>query len=118
MNIMTIMILLALIEELPELPNHSRANRFATRDRAIAHNKAVYHALVGHGLWYENKNEDGKYASYHRGKVVTKEQEGRWATERISGHRRFQKWSRDYYPSFTNEKARQRWEEALKDYFD
>lgn len=118
MNIMTIVILLSLLEELPELPEYARANRRANRESAIRHNREVYHNLVGSGIWYENPNKNGDFVAYHRSKVTNKSQRGRWETERLSGHRRFQKWSRDYYPSFTDEKYRRRWNEELEDYFD
>ena len=118
MNIMTILILLALLEELPEFPKHSRANRRAARENAIRHNRAVYHNRLGPGIWYEEADSDGNFVGYHRSKVTNKPQQGRWETERLSGHRRFQKWSRDYYVSLTDEKARQRWNDELKDYFE
>jgi len=118
MNITTIVILLALLEELPELPEHARANRRANREKAIRHNRKTYHNLVGNGIWYENQDENGDFVAYHRSKVTNKYQKGRWETERLSGHRRFQKWSRDYYPSFTDEKATRRWNEELKEFFD
>lgn len=118
MNIMTIMVLLALLEELPKLPEYSRANRRAARENTIRHNRAVYHNRIGPGIWYEEANSDGNFVGYHRSKVTNKPQQGRWATERFSGHRRFQKWSRDYHPSKQDEFVRRRWEEELKDYFE
>lgn len=117
-NIVILVALLSLIDELPELPEYARANRRANRAKAIAHNRKVYHDLVGSGIWYEVPENDGSFVAYHRSKVTNKPQQGRWATERLSGHRRFQRWSRDYYPSFKDELGKARWKDELKDYFN
>lgn len=119
MNIMIIMLLVMLDEEIPELPEYSRANRRAARDKYVARNKRSYTARCHgeNGHWAENPDEDGVYRSYHSGHIHHNAQTGRWATERLSGHRRYQKWCRDAYPSFTDEKATARWEEELKEFF-
>lgn len=117
-NIVILVALLSLIDELPELPEYARANRRAARKRAIAHNKKIYHDRCGRGHWSENRHGDGFYHSYHSGHVHSNNQDGRWEDFHINGHRRFQKWSRDYYPSDKDEFARLRWEDELKDYFD
>ena len=115
MNIYVFIILLSILQDAAVLPA-GRGARRAARERAIAHNRKVYHDLIGDGIWYETPNENGIFTSYHNGKVIKKSQRGRWETERLSGHRRFQKWSRDYYPSGKDVLARLRWEEELKEY--
>lgn len=116
MNIFVLILLLSILD-LPEVEVDIRANRRAKRDRAIAHNRRVYVDRVGGGIWFDEPDEDGVYCRHASGNYHTKSQQGRWATERLSGHRRFQKWCRDYYPSRADEKAVRRWEADLKDYF-
>lgn len=117
MNIYLAIILLSLLE-LPELPEYSRANNRTRRDRAIAHNRRVYNNLVGGGIWFDKPDNNGTYRRCASGQYHTKPQQGRWATERLSGHRRFAKWCREAYPSFVDEKATARWEEELRDYLN
>jgi len=116
MNIF-VLILLTMLFDAPEVEVDIRAIRRANRDRAIAHNRRVYNNRVGGGIWFDKPDNNGVYRRYASGQYHTNSQQGRWATERLSGHRRFQKWCRDYYPSLTDEKAIRRWEEDLKDYF-
>lgn len=122
MNIMTIIILLSLLEELPELPEYARANRRATRNNAIARNKAIAKSHSWH-MWYDEaqRAEDGSLylgCSWKPQHVHYNKQDGRFAEPHFGGHRRLQKRSHDYYPSLTDEKARRRWEDELQDYFD
>ena len=121
MNIMTIIILLSLLEELPELPEYIRANRKAARDNVIARNKAIAKSHKW-GLWYDEEERENGYlhlgCSWKPQQVHRKNQEGRYAEPHFGGHRRFQKQSRDYYPSWTDEKCRRRADDALKDYFN
>jgi hypothetical protein len=129
MNIYIMLIILSVLDDAAVLPTGRGALRHQ-RDRAIAHNRAVCKSLIHGSIWYDEKYHDyahtrvkhpeweGKYVGYHGSKVTDKSQRGRWATERLSGHRRFQKWSRDYYPSATDEFARRRWAEELKEFFE
>lgn len=117
MNICVAIILLSLLE-LPELPEHSRANRQAQRNKTIAHNRRIYYDKVGRGIWFEKPDKDVVCRRYSGGNSHRNKQEGRWATHRLSGHRRFEKWCREAYPSFVDEKATARWEEELRDYLD
>ena len=116
MNIFFVIILLSL-QDAPSLPEYSRANRRAARGKAISHNRKIQ-LDRGCEPWFESPDEDGVYRRYSSGNYHTKAQQGRWATERLSGHRRFQKWSRDAYPSFVDEKATARWQEELDEYFN
>lgn len=119
MSIKTFVILLALVEqELPTLPEYSRANRRAAREKTIAHNRKTYRNLVGGGIWFDIPDENGNFVGYHHSKVTNKSQQGRWETHKLSGHRRFQKWSRDYYASGKDEFARRCWQEELEEYFN
>ena len=105
----------------------SRGDLRDKRDRAIAKNRRTYRNAVGDGIWFDEPYHDyehdrfhhpewdGKFVRYSGGQIYDKEQNGRWATERLSGHRRLQKWSRDYYPSWVDEKHR-RWDEADRRY--
>lgn len=122
MNIVTIVVLLSMLEELPEFPEYIRANRRAARENVIAHNKAIA-ASHGWTMWYDKtqKAEDGSLylgCSWKPQHVHHEKQDGRYSEPHFGGHRRFQKWSRDYYPSLTDEKASLRWEEELKEYFN
>lgn len=117
MNIYLMLVLLSILDDAAVLPT-GRGYLRAAREKAISHNRHVYHDVIGSGIWYEKPDADGNFVSYHRSNVTSKSQQGRWATERLSGHRRFQKWSRDYYPSGKDEFARRRWEEELKEYLN
>lgn len=117
MNIF-VLILLTMLFDAPEVEVDIRAVRRAKRDRAIAHNRRVYKDRIGGGIWFDVPDNNGVYHRHASGQHHTNSQQGRWATERLSGHRRFQKWSRDYYPSKQDEFARRRWEADLKDYFE
>ena len=98
MNIFVIILLLSIMD-IPTLPEKPPANRRAARTKAIAHNRRVYHDVVGSGIWFEAPRKDGVYQRYASGQHHTNSQQGRWTTERLSGHRRFEKWSKDYYGS-------------------
>lgn len=117
MNIYLMFVLLGLLEDVAVLPT-GRGELRHQRNRVIAHNRRVYRDVVGPGIWFENQNANYEYVGYHRGQVTNKPQQGRWATTRLSGHRRFEKWCRDYYPSGKDEAARRRWDEELKEFFE
>ena len=117
MNIFVLLLLLTILD-VPVIEGDARSVRRAQRDRAIAHNRRVYVDRVGRGIWFDQPDDNGVYHRYASGQHHTKPQQGRWATERLSGHRRFQKWCRDYYPSLTDEKEIRRWKAELKDYFE
>ena len=119
MDIYTIIFLIAYfcdLESVSAAP--SRANTRAKRDRAIAHNHRVYHNVLGDGIWFEMVDENGTYSRYTGGNKHNNKQRGRWATVRLSGHRRFAKWERDYYPSGADYMGKLRWEEELKEYLN
>lgn len=131
MNIYLMLILIAMMKDAAILPT-GRGSLRSARERAIAHNRNVYNDRCGRGKWFDKPYHDeshfrthhpewdGLYVPYpyKEGYAYNKPQNGRWATEKLSGHRRLQKWSRDYYPSFVDEKSRKRCTEALKDYFE
>ena len=113
-NIAIMMIVLdMIIDEMINVGPVARGRdfRIVSRDNAIAHNRRVYHNKVGRENWFENPDDDGVYRRYASGQEHRNKQDGRWATERLSGHRRLNKWSRNYYPSWTDEKIR-RWDKA------
>lgn len=95
MNIFVIILLLS-ISDIPVLPEKPRATRRAARSKAIAHNRRVYHDVIGNGIWFDEPREDGVYRRHASGHLHTNSQQGRWETERLSGHRSFAKWSKRY----------------------
>lgn len=113
MNVFFILLLISIIEDAPSFPEHTRANTRSNRAKAIAHNKAVYHSLVGGTTWFEEPDEDGVYRRWASGQFHANNQEGRWATMRLSGHRRYQKVCKNYYPSWQEEKEKC-WDKADK----
>ena len=117
MNIFVVLILLSYFD-IPVIEVDTRASRRHQRDRAIAHNRRVYNNRVGSKIWFDKPDNNGIYRRYASGQYHTNSQQGRWATERLSGHRRFEKWCRDYYQSLTYEKEIRRWKADLKDYFE
>ena len=120
MNIFFVIILLAL-QDIPALPSAARADRRANRSKAIQHNRATYNNRFGKGKWFDVIDNDGYYRhgpSWKPTIKTTKAQQGRWATERLSGHRRYEKWCRDAYPSFVDTKETARWTEEMKEYFN
>lgn len=117
MNIFAVLILLSM-QDIPALPAKPRADRRAARSKAIAHNKKVYNNVVGGGIWFDQPKANGIYCRHASGHHHTKAQQGRWETERLSGHRRYAKWQRDYYPSGADVVSKLRWEEELKEYFN
>lgn len=130
MNIF-ILILFLSFSDIPELPAQPRADRRASRDNAIAHNRTVYHNRVGRDKWFDRPYRDQAHFKIHHpewnglyvpypykdGYAYKKAQSGRWATERLSGHRRYQKWCRDYYSSRIDEIGKAKFVEALEDYY-
>lgn len=116
MNIFVVILLLSIMD-IPSLPEKPRATRRASRSKAIAHNRHVYHNVIGSGIWFETAEEDGIYRRHAAGHHHANSQQGRWETERLSGHRRFEKWSKDCYGSPEVEldkyfrKIDSRWEE-------
>ena len=80
MNIVTIIILLSLLDEIPILPMHTRANRRFNRTKAIVHNAKVYHDIIGYGIWFEEADETGKFRRWASGQEHTTNQTGRWET--------------------------------------
>lgn len=120
MNIFVVILLMS-IADIPTLPEKSRATRRAARSKAIAHNHRIYHDVIGGGIWFEQPHEDGVYHRHASGHRHANSQQGRWATERLSGHRRFEKWSRDYYGSPEVEldkyfqRIDRRWEERYEE---
>lgn len=129
MNIFTIIILLSLAD-VPTLPKHSRANRRAERTKAIARNRSTAKELCSSMPWFDEPwhNEahdkfpkpelEGKFVSYHKGKVYDKDQQGRWADYHFGGHRQFAKWEKKAYSSRKDVFAAARWEEELRDYLN
>ena len=120
MNIFVILILLAL-QDIPELPAAKRADRRAARSKAIRHNRTVYNNRIGPGKWFDVVDEDGYYRlgpSWKPSIKTRKPQQGRWATDKLGGHRRFAKWSKDYYPSGVDAIGKSKWEEELKEYLN
>lgn len=113
---MIYLIVLHLLEQ-PELPKEERAIRRANKMKAIKRNKALSHALFGSGEWFESPDEDGVYRRWASGHKHRNCQDGRWAKHSFGGHRRFEKWCRDYYPSLTDERAIERFNEEVKEYF-
>lgn len=128
MNIFLMIVLLSLLEDAAVLPT-GRGSLRAARNRAIAHNRTVYNNRVGRGKWYDEPYHnydhyrishpewEGKYVTYNGSEIHTNAQQGRWATDRLSGHRRFAKWCKDYYPSGKDKFSRLRWEDELKEYY-
>lgn len=132
MNIF-VLIVLALMQEdtsVVLLKEPSREFRRRERDKAIARNKRTAKEICSCMPWFDEPwhNEahnrlqkpelEGLYISYHKGKVYDKPQQGRWADYHFGGHRRFQKWMKEAYPSDTDVAATQRWKEELKEYLD
>ena len=120
MNIFMIIVLLALLD-IPELPAAKRADRRAARSKAIAHNRRTYNNVLGPGKWYDSPDEDGYYRfgpSWKPSIKTRKPQQGRWATDKLGGHRRYAKWQRDYYPSGADAVGKARWEDELQEYLN
>ena len=120
MNIFIILVLLSM-QDTPVLPAKPRADRRAARSKAIAHNRRTYNNVLGPGKWYDVPDEEGYFRfgpSWKPSIKTKKSQQGRWATERLSGHRRYAKWERDYYPSGADVVGKARWEEELNEYLD
>lgn len=99
MNIFTLIFILSVFEDIPVLPEKPRATRRVNRAKAIVRNRRTYNNVVGRGIWFDSPDENGDYKRYASGNIHHKSQKGRWATERLSGHRRFAKWEKDYYGS-------------------
>ena len=120
MNIFLIILILNFLD-IPALPAKPRADRRAARSKAITHNRRTYNNVLGPGKWYDTTDEDGFYRlgpSWKPSIKTSKSQRGRWATDKLSGHRRYAKWAKEYYPSKTNMISKARFEESLKDYFN
>lgn len=120
MNIF-LLILVIYYMDIPELPSKPRADRRAARSKAIKHNRRVSVNVLGPGKWFDAPDEDGFYRlgpSWKPSIKTSKSQRGRWATDRLSGHRRYAKWSKEYYPSLVDVISKARFDEALKDYND
>ena len=120
MNIYMLIILLSIMD-VPALPEKSRATRRASRAKAIARNRRTYNNVLGPGKWYDIPDEEGYFRfgpSWKPSIKTRKAQQGRWATDKLSGHRRYAKCQRDYYPSGKDTIATARWDEELKEYLN
>ena len=125
MNIFFVLFVLSFIEEeAPVLPSKPRADRRAARASAIAHNRRVYHDIIGSGIWFEKPKADGIYRRYASGQYHHNAQQGRWETNylktrsitdtgRIHAGDKKRKGKRSYCKQELDEL---RYKEALKDY--
>lgn len=121
MNIFLLIILLSFEDDTPVLSSKPRADRRFARNKAINHNRRVYHDVIGPGKWYETPDEEGFYnrgPSWKPSIKTNKSQRGRWETEKLSGHRRYEKWSKDYYSSKPDAMSKLRFDGALKEYLE
>ena len=119
MNIFLLIVILSFADT-PILPAKPRADRRAARNKAINHNRATYNNVLGPGKWYDIPDENGFYRlgpSWKPSIKTRKSQRGRWATDRLSGHRRYAKWAKESYASKADMISETRFTEALKDYY-